>query len=164
MPKLSGPQQMVMTLSVRVNKRYMCVTALTGFGASLPAKNTELLCSLTAKASQVLTSGSDMTKSCSWAFWAASMTCSIVTSLVLLPYLIFSAMLQSNSTGSWDTIPIFDLRNCMFIVLVSCPSINYQETKENLKHHSKTMASQPQLIHSIIKLFSHIAKMEAHLV
>lgn len=103
-----------------------------------------------AKASQVLTLGRDMTKSCSWAFWAASMTFSIVASFVLLPYLILSAMLQSNSTGSCDTIPIFDLRNCTFTFLESCPSINYEEMEENLKHHYKTAACNTQIGYSKI--------------
>lgn len=143
----------------------MCVATLIGFGATPAAMNTEQpIWSSTAKASRVLTSGSDMTKSCSWAFWAASMTFSIVASLVLLPYLMLSAMLQSNSTGSWETIPIFDRRNCTFIFLVSCPSINYQETGENLKHHSKTTACKSQIVHSkTAKSFSS-AKMQTQLI
>lgn len=70
-----------------------------------------------------LTSGSDMTKSCSWARFAASMTFSLGISLVLSPYLILSIMLQANNTGSWETIPMFERRNWTFTFLLSRPSI-----------------------------------------
>lgn len=103
-----------------------------------------------------------MTKSCSWAFLAASMTFSVVVSLVLLPYLMLSAMLQSNSTGSWDTTPIFDLRNCTFTFLVSCPSINYQEIGENIDINTSFQNDlQSQLVYSISKWF--VNKLQARL-
>lgn len=44
--------------------------------------------------------------SCILAFLAASIISAIGTSRELSPYAMFSAILQSNSTGSWDTIPI----------------------------------------------------------
>lgn len=151
--------------AVKVNKRYMYGATSAGFGADPTAVNTEQTsCSFTAEALQVLTLGSDITKSCSWAFWAASMTFSIVASLVLLPYLILSAMLQSNSTGSWDTIPIFDRRNCTFIFVVLCPSINYQERGENLKHYCRTTASKSQTVYNKTKWFSHITKIQTQLI
>ena len=41
-----------------------------------------------------------------FAFFAASMISAISTFRELSPYAMFSAMLQSNSMGSWDTMPI----------------------------------------------------------
>uniref|UniRef100_A0A0E9VIY2 Uncharacterized protein n=1 Tax=Anguilla anguilla TaxID=7936 RepID=A0A0E9VIY2_ANGAN len=38
------------------------------------------------------------------------MVSSMLTVRVLSPYWIFSAILQSKSTGSWETMPICDLR------------------------------------------------------
>lgn len=52
------------------------------------------------------TLGSEEMNSCILAFLAASIISAIGTSRELSPYAMFSAILQSNSTGSWDTIPI----------------------------------------------------------
>lgn len=145
--------------AVKGHKRCTCVATFNWFWSNSSCNEHRA-----AKASQVLTLGRDMTKSCSWAFWAASMTFSIVASFVLLPYLILSAMLQSNSTGSCDTIPIFDLRNCTFMFLESCPSINYKEMGEKLKHLYKTPACNTQIVYSKTKLFNHIMKTQTQLI
>ena len=44
-----------------------------------------------------------------FAFLAAEITSSILTSLSLSPYSMFSLIDLSKSTGSWDTMPSFDL-------------------------------------------------------
>ena len=43
------------------------------------------------------------------AFLAAEITSSILTSLSLSPYSMFSLIDLSKSTGSWDTMPSLDL-------------------------------------------------------
>lgn len=73
------------------------------------------------------TSGRDMTKAWSWAFLAAAMTSSMLISRELSPYLMFSAMLQSNKMGSCDTMPILERRKGTLTRLESWPSINCKE-------------------------------------
>lgn len=73
------------------------------------------------------TSGRDMTKAWSWAFLAAARTSSMLISRELSPYLMFSAMLQSNKMGSWDTMPILERRKGTLTRVESWPSINCKE-------------------------------------
>lgn len=68
-----------------------------------------------------------MTKSWRKAFLDASMISSMLMLRALSPYWMFSAMLQSNSTGSWDTMPIWDLRKGTFTVWDERPSINWKQ-------------------------------------
>lgn len=54
----------------------------------------------------------------------------MLTLHVLTPYWIFSAMLQSNNTGSWDTMPIWDLRKGTLTLWDGWPSINWKKKKK----------------------------------
>ena len=62
---------------------------------------------------------------------AAVIISSIGTSLELSPYAMFSAILVSNSVGSWDTIPIWDRNQVKFSDFRSKFSANFnrQRTK-----------------------------------
>lgn len=83
---------------------------------------------LTHTSRSSLTAGSVMTKSCSWAFLAAATTSSMLTSRMLSPYLMFSAMLQSNRIGSWVTMPILERRKETLTPLDTRPSISCKQT------------------------------------
>ena len=69
-----------------------------------------------------ITSGRDSMKECMLAALATSITSSSDTSLKRAPYRILSAMLTSNNTGSWDTIPIWERSHLRFKSRKSTPS------------------------------------------
>ena len=69
-----------------------------------------------------ITFGNFDMKSCILASLAALMTSSIWTSLELSPYAIFSVILVSNNTGSWETMPIWDRSHWSFSCRMSVPS------------------------------------------
>lgn len=70
----------------------------------------------------------------SWmlAFLAAAMISSIGTSRELSPYAMFSRIVLSNSTGSWDTIPICARSDWTLIVFKSKLSKIYKHKSEVL--------------------------------
>lgn len=57
----------------------------------------------------------------------------MLTLRVLSPYCMFSAILQSNKTGSWDTIPIWDLRKGTLTEWDGTPSITWKEKVTQLQ-------------------------------
>lgn len=77
-----------------------------------------------------LTSVKELIKSWMLAFLAAWIISSMPTSLVLSPYAMFSRIVRSNNTGSWDTIPICWRSHFRFNAFISLSSSNYKKTTE----------------------------------
>ena len=93
-----------------------------------------------------LTLGNFDINACILASLAALMTSSIWTALELSPYAIFSAILVSNNTGSWDTMPIWDRSHWSFSCRMSVPSATLMNGW-NIKVHVSVTFTAYNCIH-----------------